>query len=82
MILHRRTRTRPGSQIQTNSLFSTDHPRELKKDFMLIGETRIGVQGKKYRSDEKGDKKATPRPPFVSASRTPWLTQMTRRIEK
>jgi hypothetical protein len=44
---------------------------ELTKDFTLIGETWIGVQGKKYRSDENGEKKATPRPPFVSASRKP-----------
>jgi hypothetical protein len=82
MILHRKTSMKPGSQIQTTSLFSTDHPRELRKDFMLIGETRIGVHGKKYRFDEKGERKATPRPPFVRASRTPWLTQTAKRIEK
>ena len=73
---------RPGSQIQTNSLLSTDHPRELKKGFILIGETWIGVQGKKYRFDEKGEKKATPRPPFVRASRRPWLVQTRKKMKK
>ena len=48
-ILDRKTRAKPGSQIQTNSLFSTNHPRGLKKDLILIGETWMGVQGRKYR---------------------------------
>ena len=65
-----------------NPLFSTDHPRGPKKDLILIGETWIGVQGRKYRSGEKGEKKATPRPPFVRASRRPWLIQMRKKIEK
>ncbi len=46
MILEKETRMRQGSQIQTNSLFSTDHPRELKKGLIPIGETWIGLQGK------------------------------------
>ena len=73
---------RPGSQIHSNSFFKTDHPRELKKDFILIGETWIGVQGRKYRFGEKGEKKATPRPPFVRASRRPWLVQTRKKTKK
>jgi hypothetical protein len=82
MILERRTKKRPGSQIQTNSLFRTTHPLELKKDFTLMGETWIGVQGRKYRLEEKGEKNATPRPPFVIASRRPWLIQTTKKRKK
>ncbi len=73
---------RPGSQIHTSSFLKTDHPRELKKDMILIGETWMGVQGKKYRFDENGEKKATPRPPFVRASRRPWLVQTRKKIKK
>jgi hypothetical protein len=76
MILERRTRKKPGSQTQTNSLFRTTHPLALKNDFTPIGETWIGTQGRKYRLEEKSEKKATPRPPFVKASRRPWLIQM------
>jgi len=82
MILDRRTRTKPGNQIHTSSLFSTNNPLEPMKDFTLIGETWMGLQGKKYRSAEKGEKKATPRPPFVSASRRPWLAQITKKRQK
>jgi hypothetical protein len=65
------TRTIPGSQIQRNSFFITDHPRGPKKDWILIGETWMGVQGRKNLSEEKGARKATPLPPFVRASRKP-----------
>jgi hypothetical protein len=73
--LAKETSKRPGSQIQTSSFLKTDQPLTVKKDLILIGETWIGVHGKKYRFEEKGDKKATPRPPFVRASRNPWLAQ-------
>jgi hypothetical protein len=62
MILERRTRKRPGNQTQMNSLFRTIHPLALKKDFTLIGETWIGIQGRKYRLDENGEKNRPPRP--------------------
>jgi hypothetical protein len=38
---------------------------------MLSGDTASGLSGKKYRLSLNGAKKATPRPPFVSASSTP-----------
>ena len=72
----------PGSQIHTSSFLSTAQPLEVKKELILIGETWIGVHGKKYRSEEKGDKKAIPRPPFVRASRKPWLAQARKRTKK
>ena len=34
------------------------------------------------RAKEKGDKKATPRPPFVRASRKPWLVQARKKTKK
>lgn len=73
---------RPGSQIHISSFLNTDHPLEVKKDLILIGETWIGVDGKKYRFEEKGDKKATPRPPLVRASRKPWLVQTRKKMRK
>ena len=73
---------KPGSQIQTNSVFSTAHPHELMKGFIPIGETWMGVQGRKYRFEENGEKKATPRPPFVSISRKPWLVQARKKTKK
>ena len=73
---------KPGSQIHSNSFFKTDPPRGLKNDLILIGETWMGVQGRKYRSEEKGEKKATPRPPFVKASRRPWLIQTKKKRKK
>jgi len=54
----------------------------LKKDLTLMGETWIGVQGRKYRLEENGEKKATPRPPFVRASRMPWLVQTRKKTKK
>ena len=41
-----------------------------------IGDTGIGVQGKKKRSLVNGDNKAIPRPPSVNASNMPWLAPM------
>jgi hypothetical protein len=69
--LERTTRPIPGNQIQANSFFITDHPRMLKKDLIPIGETWMGVQGRKYRSDEREEKKATPRLVTVPSSRLP-----------
>ena len=37
-----------------------------------MGETSTGRQGKKYRVESKGARKATPKPPLVKASRMPW----------
>jgi hypothetical protein len=54
----------------------------VKKELILIGETWMGVHGRKYRFDEKGDKKATPRPPLVRASRKPWLAQARKKTRK
>jgi hypothetical protein len=73
---------RPGSQIHISSFLNTDQPLEVKKDLILIGETWIGVHGRKYRFEEKGDKKATPRPPLVRASRKPWLVQTRKKMRK
>jgi hypothetical protein len=62
-----------GSQIQTSSFRRMAYPRGLKNRGTAIGETRIGRHGKKYRRLSKGEKNATPSPPFVIASSTPWL---------
>jgi hypothetical protein len=37
-----------------------------------MGDTLIGWKGKKKRAFVKGEKNATPKPPFVIASRMPW----------
>jgi len=42
--------TDAGSHTHKNSLFKTNQPRWLKNAPMLMGETAIGVQVKKYRS--------------------------------
>jgi hypothetical protein len=60
-----------GSQIHRISLASTRTPQRLKKS-SPSGETRTGRQGAKYRVLSMGAKNATPRPPSVNASRTPW----------
>jgi hypothetical protein len=41
-------RKKLGSQTQKNSLFMTDTPHLLKKALIPIGETSMGVHGKKY----------------------------------
>lgn len=56
---------RKGSQTHRSSLTRTPASR------CPIGETWIGRQGKNQRRRSKGEKKATPRPPFVHASRRP-----------
>ena len=54
--------------IQISSLKITRIPHSLKKLVIPIGETSITFHGKKYRVTSKGEKKATPKPPLVSAS--------------
>jgi hypothetical protein len=60
-----------GIQIQTISLMITAQALLLEKNRSPIGETSIGVQGKKYRVLLNGARNATPKPPLVKASRTP-----------
>ena len=60
-----------GSQIHNNSLFTASSPNRVKKCLIPIGETRMGVHGKKYRVLSKGDNRAIPNPPFVNASEIP-----------
>jgi len=62
-----------GNQIHQNSLLITIKPQLPMKAAMPIGETMMGLHGKKYLPLSKGDNKAMPRPPLVKASRTPWL---------
>ena len=65
--------TDTGNHTHKNSLFKTNQPLLLKNAPMLMGDTAIGVQGKKYRSLLKGENKAIPRPPLVKASKIPWV---------
>jgi hypothetical protein len=51
----------------------TSLPHGLKNPPNPRGETIKGFQGKKYRVSTKGEKNATPRPPFVMVSRRPWV---------
>ena len=60
-----------GSHIHKSSLFITMKPHLLKKAKILMGETMIGLQGKKYLVSSKGDNRAIPKPPLVKASRMP-----------
>ena len=60
-----------GSQTHCTSLRKTRTPVTERNACRLMGETRMGRQGKKYRRLSKGAKKATPKPPFVSASSIP-----------
>jgi len=71
-----------GSHIQINSFFMTARPHLLKKNLTLIGETMIGVHGKKYLVVSKGASKGIPRPPFVKASRMPWLAETKKKMMK
>ena len=65
---------KPGRPIQTNSESNTDNPYLEKKLEIPMGETSMGCQGKKYLEVSKGEKKAMPKPPEVSASSIPWET--------
>ena len=71
-----------GSQIHKSSLLIANKPQVLKKPLIPIGETMIGVHGKKYLALSKGDNKAIPNPPFVKASRTPWLADNRKKKKK
>ena len=62
-----------GSQIHSSSVCRIANPCGVKKRVTAIGETRIGLHGRKYRVLSKGEKNATPSPPFVVASSKPWL---------
>ncbi len=64
-----------GSRIQRISLCRTARPRA-EKNPTPIGETWIGRHGKKKRWLLNGAKNATPRPPLVSASSSPWEAMM------
>ena len=66
-------RMNAGNHTHINSLFKTSQPRLLKNALIPIGETAIGVQGKKYLSLLIGENNAIPSPPLVKASRIPWL---------
>ena len=48
-------------------------PQSLTSALSPIGETMIGLQGKKYRVVSNGENKAMPRPPLVKVSSIPWL---------
>src|SRR6266404_6149875 len=52
------------------SLAITAAPRPLKNRPKPIGDTWIGLHGRKYRVVSNGEKKATPKPPLVIASST------------
>jgi len=55
-------------------LFKDVHITHLEKKASIpIGETIIGLHGKKYLPLSNGDNRAIPKPPFVNASRIPWL---------
>jgi hypothetical protein len=60
-----------GIQTTNSSLAMTARPPPEKNRRIEIGDTTMGRHGKKNRSAEKGAKKATPKPPLVSASRRP-----------
>jgi hypothetical protein len=60
--------TADGSHTHLNSLRSISNPLSEKKLPTLRGDTSIGRQGKKYLWPLNGAKKATPKPPLVSAS--------------
>jgi hypothetical protein len=57
----------------------TSLPHGVKNPFRPSGETFKGVHGRKYRELSKGEKKATPRPPSVMASRKPWEAVTTKK---
>jgi hypothetical protein len=58
MILANTRIIKEGIQIHKSSFLKTDQPHWLKKNWMLMGETLMGVQGKKYLSLERRMKKS------------------------
>ena len=69
MTVETTTSNKEGNQIHNTSLLITIKPHLLKKDFISIGEAIIGLHGELNLVLSNGDNKATPRPPFVKASR-------------
>jgi len=61
-----------GSHNHSASLLTTANPLAEKNRPTPMGDTLIGWKGKKKRAFVKGEKNATPKPPFVIASRMPW----------
>src|SRR5207245_4599686 len=66
-----RPTSRQGTHTQTTSDRSTLMPFDANPE-RLNGETSIGLHGRKNRWLLNGLKKATPRPPLVAASSSPW----------
>ena len=62
-----------GTHTHRNSFLRIEIPLTVKNRRIDIGDTRIGVHGRKYLVVSKGEKKATPSPPLVMESRSPWL---------
>ena len=62
---------RHGNPIQIASFCRMPKPRSVKNREATTGETRMGRQGRKWRALSKGEKKATPSPPLVMASKRP-----------
>jgi hypothetical protein len=60
-----------GAHTHFISFMRIASPRLVRNSLMLSGETASGLVGKKYRFSLNGAKKATPKPPSVSASSTP-----------
>jgi hypothetical protein len=61
-----------GAQIHRSSDLKTSSPRLERNGSTPIGDTRITRHGRKKRSFENGLRNATPSPPVVIASRSPW----------
>lgn len=75
----------PGANTQISSEEIIFQPLAVKKDATLTGETCIGRKGKNILSLLNGQNSATPRPPFVIASRNACeaqATKQTRNIAK
>src|SRR6516225_2841922 len=71
-----------GSQIHRSSLAITGQASPERNSAIPIGETASGRTGKKYRELSKGASSATPSPPSVSASRSPWEAVQTNRYNQ
>ena len=69
-----------GSHTHLSSLSITRTPQLDKKLITPIGDTSMGLQGKKYLSLLNGASSATPSPPFVSISRIELITARTERL--
>ncbi len=68
---------RAGNIIHANSSATACWPRSVKRVLIpKYGETWIGRHVKKNLVLLKGERKATPGPAFVSASKRPWVTVM------